>query len=305
MKKIFFIIVFVLAFIGISFAIGHVVTGSNDNEITEVANVSNSRSEIMMDKYFYPNNFYNSVEQATVSDVKFQTDIVRAGIIPHDITQGQMIAHFFQGLINQNPKRIILLGPNHYEVGNSKFITTTADWETEFGIVKTDDRVVENLLVNYQFSENSKIIENEHSVSAIVPYISNYLPNTQVVPIIFKADIRENEIEAVIKIIDDYIDDETVVVAAVDFSHYLTKAQASINDEKTKNYLENLDYQSILNLGGNFNDYLDSPAVIGLLLKWLDNKGYINSQFLSHVNSADEANDPNIQTTSYFELIYY
>ena len=305
MKKTLLITVLLLVVIGIYFVIDYNVDGFDAEEEINVAGIDTTRWEIMNDKYYYSYDFYNSLDLARDIDIRFQSDNVRAGIIPHDITQGQMIAHFFEQISDQKPTRIFLLGPNHHEVGVSKLLTTTAEWQTEFGKVYTDDNIINSLLANRLFSENSEIIENEHSVSAIVPYISYYIPEAVVIPIIFKADIKQFEIDEVIKMLDTYIDDNSVIVAAVDFSHYLTKDQATTNDEITRRYLEDLDYQSVINLGRNFNDYLDSPPVIGLLLKWLDNKGYNSNQIINHTNSADATMNPDILTTSYFEILFY
>ncbi|MDP2685521.1 MAG: AmmeMemoRadiSam system protein B [bacterium] len=305
MKKLFFIAVLFLVVVGVYFTIDYNLdTPTSDGE-GEVAGVATERGEIMEDKFFYLNNFYHTLEVAGTMTEYFQSDKIRAGIIPHDITQGQMMANFFQQLAEQSPTKIFLLGPNHYEAGETKLVTTLSDWQTKFGLVRSDDSIVSQLLTNPWFSEDYKIIENEHSVSAIIPYISYYLPAVQVIPIIFKADINELEIDSIIKELDKHIDDDTVIVSAVDFSHFLTQAEANKNDDLTQQYLTNLDYKQIFNLGNNFNDYLDSPAVIGLLLKWLENKEYYENQIIAHTNSVDELNNPNIPTTSYFEIIYY
>lgn len=305
MRKLFFVSVLTLVVVGLFMTVYFAINGTDNLKDVTVAGISIGQNGIMQDNYFYANNFYHSLDLADTIETAWPENKIRAGIIPHDITQGQMMANFFLHIAKQTPQRIIILGPNHYEKGSTNLITTTADWKTEFGIVETDDIAIEKLMDNPVFSMDREIIENEHAVSAVVPYISYYLPDAQVVPIIFKADMKKYNMDNLISQLSDIIDDNTIIVASVDFSHYLDKNTADRNDELTIKYLKEFDYQSILNLGDNFNDYLDSPAVIGLLLKWLDKMGYNNYELIDHTNSADQDKKTDIPTTSYFEIIYY
>ncbi len=305
MRKIFFIAVFCLVGVGLYMAVHFANDGPVDTNKVSVAGMSTNQNEIMQDKFFYANNFYHTLEVDSALENTWPQEKIRAGIIPHDITQGQMMANFFKNIARQSPQRLILLGPNHYEKGETSLVTTMADWQTEFGQVMTDDQTIAGLLDYASFSLDSNIIENEHAVSAVAPYISYYLPNAQVVPIIFKANTQQYQMDSLINILSGLVDENTVVIAAVDFSHYLNKQRADFNDGSTMKFLEELDYQSILNLGNNFNDYLDSPVVIGLLLKWLAKMDYNNYKLIDHTNSADQDNRTDIPTTSYFEIIYY
>lgn len=305
MRKVLFIVTLLFVISGL-IALGiYYWAGREAGNSLSVAGVATDAHEVMPVNFYLPGNFYSSIERAETVGFVWPREKVRAGIIPHDLTQGLMIAHMMDGLTRQNVKKVILLGPNHHEAGASEFITTAADWETEFGLVATDDQLVGKILEYPGFSLDAEVIADEHSVSAIAPYLGYYLPEAEIVPVIFKANIRASALLTAAEWLDEIVDENTVVLAAVDFSHYLSADQAALKDLQTQQWLTALDYASLENLGSNFNDYLDSPAVIGLLLRWLEQQGFKTSQIISQANSSDSMGDTNNSTTSYFEVIYY
>ncbi|MFH1235692.1 MAG: hypothetical protein V1685_02015 [Parcubacteria group bacterium] len=53
---------------------------------------------VLDSKFYFETQFARSVEFADANDAVFPEGNIRAGIIPHDVTQGQIIAHFFSEL---------------------------------------------------------------------------------------------------------------------------------------------------------------------------------------------------------------
>lgn len=255
--------------------------------------------------YYYPHQFNQALALAETLEKSFSGTDIQGGIIPHDITHGEYIAHFFQNLQDQNPEYILLIGPNHYEHGSTPLITSSANWTTQSGTLETASDIVNELLTYGSFSESNDIIENEHTISGIVPYFSYFLPETKLIPLIFKAEVTLYEIDLLIELLENVLPENTVIVAAVDFSHYLTSGEATENDKVTAEALQSLDYQTLLSFGPRFNDYLDSPPSIAFLLRWLEKHNITESTILYNTNSGLLANNPNQPTTSYFEVIYY
>ncbi|MFH1236636.1 MAG: AmmeMemoRadiSam system protein B, partial [Parcubacteria group bacterium] len=203
------------------------------------------------------------------------------------------------------PKRIILIGPNHYERGGSLVLTTSVSWRSGTGTVSADRDAVQWLTGNNYAVENDAVFVDEHSITAITPYISYYLPDTQIVPMILKAEVRLSEVQSLSRALDELVDDDTVVIAAVDFSHYLTATEAAQNDLVTERALQEFDYQTLLSFGAQFNDYVDSPGSIALLLYWLSSQGVEGYTLLEHTNSGILTGNMLEPVTSYFEVVYY
>jgi len=274
-------------------------------EIKQVPTKTYSSSDNLQLINYYPNQFNKTINLSGQLSKTFTNNEISAGIIPHDITHGEYIAHFFNNLKKQNPKKIILIGPNHFELGSSRIITTAKNWSTPYGIVKADQNNIQKLLENPAIIENNQVVENEHSISGIVPYIAYYLPQVEITPLILKAELSLNDIGILNDIINTKLDDDIMIVASVDFSHYLTSGQAVNRDLVTQKALAEFDYRKIMSFGPSFNDYLDSPPTIALLLKWLESNNIKNNKILYNTNSGILSNNFSDPVTSYFEMIYY
>ena len=95
-------------------------------------------------KFYDEKTFLEGVEKAKA--IQKSDNLIRGGIVPHHLYAADIIADFFKRLSFQNPQTIILIGPNHYEKGNFKALSSLDNWETPFGIVETDRQLTKQLL---------------------------------------------------------------------------------------------------------------------------------------------------------------
>lgn len=245
--------------------------------------------------------FFLGIIPKKVADLPFDHQI-RGGIVPHDLFASFIIADFFKRLSFQNPQTIILLGPNHFEKGNFLALTSRNGWETQFGIVSPDNSSINTLMSRNLVRIDEDTLTHDHAVSAIMPFIKLYLPQTKVVPILLSGRMTQNESELLADSLSSITTKETVLVASVDFSHYLTSKQAQKKDEITIQTIKNFNYKQLFSFN---NDHLDSPPSIGTLLGAMQKLGTTTSDILHHTNSGDLQKNEFIQTTSHFSLIYY
>ncbi|OGG02271.1 AmmeMemoRadiSam system protein B [Candidatus Gottesmanbacteria bacterium RBG_16_37_8] len=94
---------------------------------------------------------------------------------------------------------------------------------------------------------------------------------------------------------------ETVLLASVDFSHYLPLKEADENDRQTLTLIKNYSYAEILNLGSKF---VDSPGSIVTLLKFSQKKHFSDPEVIEHVNSASLGEGSNEITTGFYLLVF-
>jgi len=288
-KKITFIFAIVLLFAFPGF-INEIKLDSNKKEGTILGSQS-----IKFDK--------TSAVPANKSNKKFPNTKIMGGVIPHDARMKKYIFHFFQGIENQDFKRIILLTPNHKEKGFGKIFTSDYFWPTEYGLLKSDKEFI-NELNKIGIKNNYEVVSGEHAVSDLVPFIKMSFPEKKIIPLIFKYSTTEKELRKLKTKILSLWNEETIVIAAVDFSHYLSVSEANKHDEITKKALLNYDYQTILSFGKNFNQYLDSPPAMALFLMLMKEKSNKVS-ILKQTNSGYLSNSLKEPSTSYFEIVYY
>jgi AmmeMemoRadiSam system protein B len=248
-------------------------------------------------RFFNERDFYESLSRtgSEPADVR-----IRGGVVPHHLVAGYMIADFFRILSAREVERVIVIGPNHYLKG-PRVASSRYNWQTPFGILKTDTALVDELTGSGITGVDEGAIAGEHSIAAIVPYIKYYLPDSAVVPVILHPDLTEREAENLANLLLQNTGNRDVLVASVDFSHYLTGEEAMQRDAVTLKAIGERDYSRLLKMG---DEYLDSPPSLVTLMKAMDKAGAASMTVLHHSNSARILERNLEETTSYFTLIY-
>lgn len=292
LKLFLFCLAILLSLISLIFVINYNQNKPLTPDNTESLNPTN---------FFDESSFYSGVNQVK-KDSNVFTYLIRGGIIPHHLLAGRIIADFFYRLSKQSPKTIILVGPNHYEKGNSLILTSDLGWQTPFGVVKTNKKIIESLKENEMISFDDETLSGDHSVAGLIPFIKFYLPETEVVPVLLSSKLIPKEIQELANQLKKYADKDTVIVASVDFSHYLTSSEARDNDKISLEILKSYNYAKLFTLS---NSYLDSPSSIAAVLMTMEELKTTNMEVLFHTNSGEMMKKESVETTSYFSIAYY
>lgn len=223
-----------------------------------------------------------------------------SGVVPHHLVAGHLIAGYFAGLSQQKPELIIIVGPNHENRGG-KVITGFYDWQTPEGLVKSEQTVVEGLLANNLAVQDEAVLAVEHSIGSLVPFVHHYLPQARIVPIILHHGVTISEVDKLLTGLKPYLNEKTVLVASVDFSHYLNSREAEAKDAQTLIHMKNFDLPVLFRMG---DDHLDSPASLASAFRWAQAWGITEFQVLDHTNSGIIMNNDLMETTSYFILAF-
>lgn len=239
--------------------------------------------------------------QSVVSDQPARKGKIVAGVVPHHLVAGALILELFREIAAQEPEVIVLVGPNHHNQG-SKVITGFGDWQTPLGLVQTERGLVQALLETKRFSQDEEVLDQEHAIGNLMPLLKFCLPNAQVVPIVLHHDVSLAEVDQLLDVLGEHLDEKkAILLASVDFSHYLTRVQAKEKDRFTLQVMNNYDYATLFRLN---NDYLDSPASLALVLRLAEKKGFGNFRLLKNTNSGELFQENNMETTSYFTILF-
>lgn len=255
--------------------------------------------------HIHPNNFYD--EQLFSKGIKIpelSPEIASPVglIIPHHTLPSHLISQNMQLLAPRPPSRIIIIGPNHFETGRSKFLTSTGSWETPFGFVHPDIPVIQQLVASGLLVDDPGALDGEHSIGAIMPYLKYYVPEVQVIPIVLSAYISLDEISSLRDTLAPHLNESTTVIAAVDFAHYLTSEQSNINDSHTLSLIESSNYSELITLS---SDYTDSPGSLILFDQLMNTVPEVQHTVTGHTNASDLLNKPTGENTSYFSIVYH
>lgn len=230
-------------------------------------------------------------KQKPESQTQNESKIVVGAIVPHHDLADKLIVEVFQAIKqNRDPKTIILIGPNHYELGDTDAIIDSDTLNTDLG---------KQLVREGYASLNDAVMSQEHSVKVLLPYVQEYFPKAEVVSIILSSKHSIPESAELARVLAR---EEALIISSVDFSHYLNIEQANINDEITYDAIVRKDYGQLSEMN---SDYLDSPPSIITLLSAMEEFSIDDQTKLNHSNSAIILNADIESTTSYFTLLFF
>ncbi|HYG56790.1 MAG TPA: AmmeMemoRadiSam system protein B [Symbiobacteriaceae bacterium] len=252
------------------------------------------------DTFFDKVSFYRGLKEVQARPPALQPGRLAGGVVPHHNLAGAMLSTFFIQLEAAPPKSVIVIGPNHEHRGQ-RVITGRRGWATPFGTVAADQEMVDALVKAGLATLDDAALEQEHTVGALMPYLKYHAPATRVVPIILHRDISLAEMEKLAQVLAPLLAEGSLLVASVDFSHYLTRAEAEAKDHITWAAIERFDLAGLKRMGP---DHLDSPAALGILMLTMRQLGAGGPAVEGHTNAGVLLGSDQIDTTSYFVLTY-
>lgn len=241
--------------------------------------------------------------QSTISAKSNGKKDISVLIVPHHLVAKDYIARAFK-YVSKNrqtvPQRIILMGPNHFFRGQGKIISTDISWQTSFGEIKPDTDFIKKLVLFNFASEEKNIVEGDHSITNLLPYIKQFYSEAKLVPLLMREPLTSDRATAFGKALAEYLDEKTLIIASIDFSHYLPKAIADEHDEESIKALYNLDFEFF-----RTKIDADSPQILMVLARYLEKIGHKKFNLLSHTNSAILTNNPDEESTTSHIIGFY
>lgn len=236
--------------------------------------------------FFMPEVFYSGDRESEAIE---DDQRVIAVLVPHHLIAGKEISKIFKLLQSKGYTEVFIIGPNHYVAGQANILTSDADFETPFGVQRGSQWIGYPRMA-------PELLEDEHSVMGLMPYVKFYLA-AEAQPFIIKAKTSREELDALAHAIDRSLGDHAIAIFSIDFSHYLPKGIADKNDARTAAALLALDQGFVYNLD---NDYLDSPPSLVVMFMLCRARG-AKFKIIDHTNSADLIGQPKLMsTTSHF-----
>ncbi|MCL2703456.1 MAG: AmmeMemoRadiSam system protein B [Defluviitaleaceae bacterium] len=162
---------------------------------------------------------------------------------------------------------VILAGPNHRGAG-PPIILTDYGWDTPVGLIEPDTEAVHTIAdaMGLMLNSDTDILESDHSLAVITPFIRHYLPEAQIVSIMLSRGCTMEELEALAGILHEIsLEKNILLLSSVDFSHFQEISETERRDAATHGFIMAEDYRALKDLD---NSYLDSPEAVILLMKY-------------------------------------
>jgi MEMO1 family protein len=247
---------------------------------------------------FYDAVLFRKAVQSAKS-IKPQKNI-KAVVVPHHLLAGEITAQMLKTASGRKISTIVLIGPNHENIGGRIVLSAGVDYETAFGKVESNPSLTGSLNRFFMQQENAGAFRNEHSIGAIAPFVKYYFPRAKILPIILSSNAGEKEAQKLAAWLGKNIPKDSLVVLSADFSHYLNRTRAALSDKITEDQIKTANIEKIVKFN---NDYVDTPGGLATIVLYARRAGFI-PEIVRHNFSEDFSKNKTDTTTSYFGVLY-
>lgn len=260
--------------------------------------------EIEHSSHLFDPDFFTQAYAEGENYQKLPVSKVFGGIVPHHLLAAPLIAGFFEGIQNQDIRTVILLSPNHYDLGPYDITTSKGVWTTIFGNLRTDISKISQLEQDRVAFVSEDLFDTEHGIYGITPFIKKTFPKAKMVPLAIKGvKTTKQEGDNLVRSLNKITDDQTIIIVSADFSHYLPSNLADKYDRETIPAITSFDTDKVFSLDHTKN--VDSPESVYILLKLMQLKQATKFNLLENTNSAKLTEQPEIQSTTSYLTMYF
>lgn len=217
---------------------------------------------------------------------------------------GKTAAFAYNLLKDKFYKTVIIISPSHAEYFPGISIYDGDAYETPLGIVEIDQIMVDKLV------ENSKIISRgiqghrkEHALEVQIPFLQTVLKNFKIVPIVM-GDQSKMFVDELAEKISKVVDDNTLVVASSDMSHFYSAEEAERLDSVVEKRINDFDFEQLLKDLDDHECEACGGGPIAVMMKTASLKNIDKSLVISRSNSGDVTGDKS-EVVGYLSAVVY
>lgn len=188
-------------------------------------------------------------------------------------------------------QKVIVLSPDHFSNDQKTIAYSDRNWGFPKSGIDFYDKFDNKFFNNMQL--NNELVRNDHGVFNVLSDVSLVWPKVKVVPIIIGQQVKFQDLVELISNISKYCRLNCLLIASVDFSHYLPFKIADVHDEESLEALINFDLKE----GKQIE--VDSPQSLYSLITFAKNKSSNNFNYYAHTNSAKLSNMEDVESTSH------
>jgi AmmeMemoRadiSam system protein B len=214
----------------------------------------------------------------------------QAIVIPHHNIVADTRSNFLSKFHLYRPftKKIIVLGPDHFSINQKQISLTDTPWSLSDSQIPYDRSFDSSGL-----TDNNQLLKNDHTIYNLLLDIEKFFPHATLVPILIGQKLSPSDLEPLYQKINNYCHFDCLLIASVDFSHYLPASLAEVHDSYTLDALYSKNFDKILSAE------VDSPQSLYLVSRFAKEKK-LSFSLTDHTNSGTILKNPDIETTTHF-----
>ncbi|MEW6482719.1 MAG: AmmeMemoRadiSam system protein B [bacterium] len=239
---------------------------------------------------------------------------VRGLVSPHAgyVFSGLCAGWGYKQLEGEDYKTVIILGVSHQYPIDKPVISSFDGYETPLGSMPINKGMVEKIMeLDKDVSYLPQAEAREHSIEVQIPFIQTIMPKGEIVPILVSGDERilSNLAIALSKVMDD----ETLLVASSDLSHFPGYDDAKRVDQETIEKIVNFDEKGIIEAEMNvyssgipgLSTYLCGFYPLLVFLKTMKLLGVDKAKEIIYYNSGDTTYGEKNRVVGYGSICFY
>ncbi|MBT3230807.1 AmmeMemoRadiSam system protein B [Candidatus Uhrbacteria bacterium] len=169
----------------------------------------------------------------------------KSAIVAHHLVVADEIAKVFETLSDDSVDTVIIMSPNHFDLGATTIQTTMGSWDTYYGEVEADQDLIEDLAGDIEVLRiEDETFEYEHGISGLLPFVARSFPDAKIVPLVIHESLSDEDRDTLAESINEHAKN-AVIFASIDMSHNLPEHTQNFHDEITLRALEIGDAQDI------------------------------------------------------------
>jgi len=260
--------------------------------------------------YFYPADSEKLKRDLSLllSTAKFSKSFEKIiGLIsPHAgyIYSGKTAAYAYNLLKGKSYKTVIVISPSHAEYFSGISIYKGSAYETPLGIVEVDEAKANKLI------EGSQIIfrgieghRKEHALEVQIPFLQSVLKGFKLVPVVM-GDQGKLYVDELANQISKVMDDETLIVASSDMSHFYSAYEADQRDSIVEKRINQFDFESLQkDLDTHICEACGGGPIVAMM-KAASLQNYRKAEVINRSDSGDVTGDKS-EVVGYLSAVIY
>lgn len=242
---------------------------------------------------FYPDDPYvlkMQIQDYLNNAAFLNIDNIKALICPHAgyIYSGQVAAYSYKQIMNKKYDSIIIISPSHSEFFDFVSVFDGEAYRTPLGIANIDKKRSKLLVENnpdIRFSDKGH--NEEHSIEIQLPFLQYLFKEINIIPIVIGSQTRQN-IHSIGEAIGQLFKNENIlIIASTDLSHYHPYGDAIILDKEVEKFVEKFDIENLENefLRNNIEMCGGGPVIAAMIAA--KNLGANKAIIIKYLNSGD------------------
>jgi AmmeMemoRadiSam system protein B len=187
--------------------------------------------------------------------------------------------------------KVIIIGPNHTGLGAPLSIMTEGVWETPMGKVQIDSELAEKILTNSRYLKTDILAHsNEHSIEVQIPMLNYFKSDFKFVPIVmgnYSTQFISDLSNAIIKSSDENV----LVIASSDMSHYISRREAKELDSLAFEKIKNLDSSGLMDTVYEYDISMCGSGPMAVAINYAKERGAKEAILLDYTDSGEVTND--------------